>query len=119
MVSDLHRRYLIDQATLWRRSDDFDSAGDPTFELPVYIEVRWEDQLTSFIGADGEQVNASGFIMHNTDIEIGDFVYLGETYETDPRNVAESRRVLGTSVKKTPSGRFRSKVAYLSFRRRV
>lgn len=120
MASDLHSRYESDTATVWER-DGVDSAGDPTFSSasPRQINVRWEEQATTFVNEDGEEQNASGFVIVGEDLAPGDFLYLGTSAEADPANQSGAVRVLGFKKTRSPSNRFVSRVAYLSFRRTV
>lgn len=120
MAVDLHTRYRKQVATLWER-DGVDSAGDPTFSSasPRQIDVRWEEQNTVFISEDGEEKNASGFVIVGEDLSAGDYLYLGVSAESDATNQRGSVPILGFKKTRSPSDRFVARVAYLSFRRTV
>lgn len=120
MVADLHYRYRTQTATLWE-VDGVDSAGEPTFSSasPRQILVRWEESSTVFIGDNGEELNASSFVIVGEDLSSGDFLYLGTSVASSPFDQEGSLPILGFKKTLSPSGRFLSRIAYLSFRRKL
>lgn len=74
-------------ATLWERSG-VDSAGDPEFDSPTIILVRWEQKEVIFHGSDGSEARASHAVHLGQDVDVGDYLYLGTSTQASPKDQA-------------------------------
>lgn len=117
-MADLHSRYRLETATLWEVSD-VDSAGDSVYATPRTIQVRWEQQATSFLNNEGQSEKAAGYVIVGEDLNINDILFRGTSTESNPGPVTGTHRILGFAAKTSPSGRFTSRVAFLAFRRNL
>lgn len=77
----------IHTATLWE-DNGVDSAGDPEFSSPETILVRWEQKEVVFHGSDGSELRASHVVYLGQDVNVGDYLYLGTSVQSSPKDQA-------------------------------
>lgn len=118
MVEDFHKKFRLQTATLWELNG-IDSAQEPEFSSasPRQILVRWEERSVNFIGSDGQEEAASGFVMVGEDLAEGDWLFLGVSIVADPSDLQGAVEVKGFEKTPSPSGKYISRKAFLSFRR--
>lgn len=92
-------RHLKQIATLWTVSN-IDSFGDPSFNSPVEINVRWEDRTELFINMDGAEERSQAVVFLSIDVTPGDFLMLGSSTEADPLSIRTAYMV--KSFRKIP-----------------
>jgi len=88
------------KATWWHRNG-VDSAGDPTWDSPQRIWVRWEEKREIIHSSNGEELQGDAVIWTDKAVAEGDMFYLGLSIAADPNNLAGTKRALGFN--KTPS----------------
>lgn len=98
------------KATLWTKSG-LDAAGDPSWNSPVMLFVRWEVKEELVTNADGTQRKGTGVVWLDRDADFGDMLYLGTSSSASPNDVDGAERVI--SFTKIPS------VDGLNFERKV
>lgn len=76
-------------ATLWERSG-VNSAGDPEFGAPQVILVRWERKESIFHSSDGSEFRASHVVHLGQDVDAGDYLYLGTSTESSPKDQVDA-----------------------------
>ena len=64
-------------ATYWKAGglDDF---GNPSFEAPRTISVRWEDRGELFYDSEGRERRSQSMVGVGEDMSIGDYLQLGD-----------------------------------------
>lgn len=99
-------------ATYWARSG-VDNFGDPSFNAPVQILVRWVDSNEVFVNDSGEEERARSIVQLGQDVKSGDYLYLGTSAATDPTSTVGAFKV--KSFRKVPSidGTLYSRKVYL------
>lgn len=58
-------------------------AGNTTFDLPVEIDVRWEDKSELFIDVEGQETRSQAVVYVGQDVDIGGWLYLGDEDDLD------------------------------------
>lgn len=76
---------LNQKATLWTTT--VDGFGTPTFAAPIIIDCRWEDRTDRFLGRNGEERVSRSHVFVNRDMDIDDWLFLGESEAADPRTL--------------------------------
>ena len=82
------------QTATWWRLISIDGFGNPTFDIPAQIKVRWEDKTEYIINADGVSIPSRSRIFLGQTVSVGDYLSLGIRTATDPRSVYGAYRVL-------------------------
>ena len=81
-----------------------DKFGDPTYEEPIEITLRWEDAEEEFINANGEKEMSRSMLIVDRDLEIKGYMFLGkiaDLKDTDsPRENRDAWEI--RMVKNTP-----------------
>lgn len=67
--------------------------GGLIFALPKEIRVRWEDKQEKFLTASGDEALCRAVVYTLEDIEIGGYLYLGETTEADPTQFKDAHPI--------------------------
>lgn len=88
---------LNQKATYWP-APTTDGFGALSFAAPTTINVRWEDRIERVITAQGNEENSRAVVWVNQELELGGYLYLGETTEADPVNLDGAYPILLTSV---------------------
>ena len=82
------RRYQT--ATYWKSTGERDSFGNPIFESPRIVQVRWEDRSELFYDSDGRERRSQSRVGVGEDMSIGDYIQLGShTAESTPPSGAK------------------------------
>lgn len=89
-------KHLRQSATYWKRTG-VDNSGDPSFDTPKAVKVRWEERTAVFTNAAGEEAQAGAIVFVKEDMNSGDFLILGTSTTADPTEVSGSREVQGFS----------------------
>lgn len=79
-------------AVLWEAGPPDDS-GEPTFEPPVALEVRWEDRRSQAIGRDGNLVAILARVTVDRYIPLGSKMWKGKLADWNPSLENEVLRV--------------------------
>ena len=74
-----------------------DLYGNPTWSVST-VKGRWEDKQTKTVDSNGDELISNAEVFLDTDVSVGDYLYLGTTASTSPP--ATSREVKNFS--KTP-----------------
>jgi len=79
--------------TLWEVTDR-DEYNREVFSEPTSIKGRWENSTLFYRDplTDTQQVSLS-VVYLGIDVNMGDYLYLGETTETDPLTLLNARKV--------------------------
>jgi len=91
---------LVQKATWWSKGAA-DSFGADTFAAPAVISCRWEERSTEIVTAEGVRVQSRARVFLDQDVAAGDYLYLGETNQADPKalkgafDVKEFRKIPG------------------------
>lgn len=104
---------LNQQATYWEKTGK-STYGDPSFDSPRTILVRWEDKNVVFTNAAGEEAVASSRVFLGEDIRAGDFLFLGVSTTVDPKGLTDAMKVQGFSKIPQLTGGDFERVAFLS-----
>lgn len=73
-----------DKVTYWK-SGGIDYAGQPSWETPVTIPCRWEDEQRLYINSDGRESRGRSSIYCNYGgLDVGDYVLQGTSTEVSP-----------------------------------
>lgn len=68
--------------------------GGFDFTAPALLKGRWEDRQVQFRDVKGNEEASNALVYLNTDVAIGDYVYLGDALLTaDPTTLALSFQV--------------------------
>lgn len=82
-----------EQSITWWKKSGRDGFGSSTFDAPICFLGRWEKRQELFIDSAGEEVRSNSMVWSSCNVFIGDFVYLGVSTNTDPRQVFGSREI--------------------------
>lgn len=104
-----HRRQT---ATLWRVLS-YNSSGDPVFDTPEVIQVRWDDKMEIYIDATGQERRSRSVVDVPSDLKVNDRLYLGVSTEPDPLNVTDSFPVVAFNKSHTVDAKIAVRRAYL------
>ena len=55
----------------------FDQYGQPTYDEPVDIDCRWEDEIQEYIDKDGNQKLSKSVVYVDRNMEVGGVLLLG------------------------------------------
>ena len=92
-MSYLHQN-LRQIATFWNKTGK-DSSGDPSFDPPKSIKVRWEDRTVVFTNIQGEEAASTSVVFVAEDMIAGDFLFLGTSTTAAPTTVVGAKEVQG------------------------
>ena len=86
--------------THYPRGTTIDGFGDYTHDDPVELKGRWEQRSELFIGAAGNELQSEAIVYLDTDVKVGDFLFLGTATSStaNPEDEDGARQVL--AVKK-------------------
>lgn len=71
-------------ATLWK-AGELDLDGIPSWSIPTVVNVRWEYNNKLIVDANGREIQGQGIVYFpDSDFNIGDFIYDGESVELTP-----------------------------------
>lgn len=96
---------LKQTAVFWGNPQN-DGAGGRTFDDPIELSVRWEQQQELFVDASGQESTSKAVVYVDQDVDIGGYLYLGDldelssAEESDPLTVGEAYEI--RSFKKLP-----------------
>lgn len=93
-------RNLHQKVTYWAPTGT-DSYGGTTFAAPQILIARWEDNSEMFRDKTGQETTSRARVFFNQDIALDGYLYLGESNEPDPREVAGAYEI--RQVKTTPN----------------
>lgn len=91
-------------AVLWVRGTSPGEFGEYTYEEPVEIECRWDDEAREFLSPTGETLTSSSVVYPDRDVQVGDFLMEGEIDSNtpdDPTEYPDAKKVRGKA--KTPN----------------
>jgi len=93
-------RNLKQTITRWA-AGSMDVYGNPTWTRTV-IRGRWEDRQEKVVDGQGNELISNSIVFLNSDVEIGDYLYLGlDTSAVPPSGAREVK-----NFSKIPSIRF-------------
>jgi len=81
------RRYQ--DATYWKATGTRDAFGNPQFESPRKIKVRWEDRSELFYDSDGRERRSQSMVGVGERMNIGDYLKLGVSDESTPPSTSK------------------------------
>lgn len=76
-------------------------SGGYTFDSPITFTGRWEEKQKIFVSPDGKEQVSAAIVYTLDDLDIGGYVYLGESTATDPQAVSGAHVIKGFN--KVPS----------------
>ena len=82
-------RNLKQAITRWTVSTD--GFGGFTFGIPETFHGRWEDRNTTFRDNQGNEVVSNATVYLEKDVEVGDYLYCGESADADPTKIGGKR----------------------------
>lgn len=88
-------RQLIHELTYWggEPTQPFDEFGDPILTLPHLITGRYEDKTERFLNKKGDQDMSNAIVYTQTAVEVGGYIYHGESYDSDPESVSGTHQI--------------------------
>lgn len=95
-ITDLYNQKI----TYWGNPVSGGSGGY-TFDSPTTFTGRWEEKQKVFVSPDGKEQVSAAIIYTPQDLDIGGYVYLGESTATDPQVVSDAHVIKGFN--KVPS----------------
>jgi hypothetical protein len=84
-------RNLRQKVTYW--SSVPDGFGGYTFTVPHIANSRWEEKAVLFRAPDGEEQTSSAVVYLDIGLEVGDYLYLGESALASPVGLAETHQI--------------------------
>ncbi len=79
-------RMLKQKAVYWALQSGaaaFDTFGQPQYENPIEIDVRWEVKTEEFLGPNGTLETSNAVVYVGQDVEVGGVLMLGELTDID------------------------------------
>jgi len=92
---------LFSQTITYWGSPSTSGWGGKTFDTPITLSGRWEDKQELFIDPMGNEVRSLAVVYVDQDVDLGGYLYLGTSTESDPETVSEAREI--RSFAKVPS----------------
>ncbi len=86
-------RNLRQTVTHWAKSGTRDSYGQSLWSAPVTLAARWEDKTETILNQEGEEVLSRSTVYLPSDVEIGDYLLLGENTGIDPTTISGTFKV--------------------------
>lgn len=86
VVSMSVRRNLKQTVTYWAPQGT-DRFGKRAFASPATLQARWEDTAELFINQQGQQDVSRSRVITADETELGGYLYLGTSADTDPTMV--------------------------------
>ena len=84
-------RFLKKIVTYWAvQTDNF---GGFSFTAPVTIKARWEDRVENLITPDGESFISKSKVWVASDVEVGGYLYQGESVVADATTLTGAHRI--------------------------
>lgn len=80
---------LTHSVTYWPVTGQ-DGYGATTFGIPQLLNARWEEHVENVLGKDGEEFVSKARVYFDQDIDINGYLYLGESSEDDPQELADA-----------------------------
>jgi hypothetical protein len=77
------------KATYWG-SPSRDGWGSVTFDAPMVLDVRWENIAERVLSYKGEEFVSRAVIWVKIDLELGGYLFLGESVSADPTSLADA-----------------------------
>ena len=77
------------QATYWGQPVPTGYGGHE-FDIPEVIRCRWEQKTEEFIDKKGATKLSQAVVYVDQDVEVGGYLYLGDTSEADPTALKEA-----------------------------
>ncbi len=93
-------RNLKQTATYWA-SPTSDGRGGYTFDTAAAVSVRWEDKQIVSKDANGKEFISEAIVYIDQDVDIGGFLYLGTSTETNPKDQPGAYKIM--NFRKTPN----------------
>ncbi len=84
-----------------------------TFGSPTGLKGRWEDSHEVFSGPNNEELISKAVVALSADVNVGDYLFEGESVAADPTTLPSAMRVQGFSRQRTLSGVINERVAHL------
>lgn len=79
-------RNLRQKATHWTATPD--GFGGHTFGSPTVRKVRWEEGTTLVTDDSGQEIISRAQVYLDGDVDIGDYLFLGESTAADPTTLS-------------------------------
>lgn len=100
-------RLMRQRATYWSpdTTDRFTAYGDPNFETPDRIDVRWEDRQELFINSEGDQMHSKAIVWSLDAIAVGGYLYRGESTTAAPESVTGADQIRRVEITWDTKGR--------------
>ena len=76
------------QITYWAATPD--GFGGNTFSDPQVIKGRWEDSVEETVDSAGNKIISRAIVYLATDIEVGGYLFLGNSTANDPTLIANT-----------------------------
>ena len=86
------KRRMLQVATYWPPGEP-DGFGGTAFGAPETVLVRWQDKAELFIDAEAREVASSAVIYPEKPLEVGGYLVLGNSSETDPQSVSDAKEI--------------------------
>ena len=83
----LGEQAYVQKATYWGKGSGVDRYGNKSYDSPVVLDVRWEDRNESYTGPDGRAVVSRSVVFVKQDLDIGGYLFLGESIAAGPSRV--------------------------------
>lgn len=87
-------RNLKQTITRWQATKTF---GGVSYTVPVTLKARWETIVELFKTPAGDEETSNAKVMVESILEVGDYIFLGESSALDPRIVDGAFEVRGYS----------------------
>lgn len=104
--------YMNQTATYWGQMVN-DGYGGGTFPAPVSISCRWQDDNQKAVDAEGNEFVSVSTVYPDQELELGGWLYLGESVSTDPRSVYGAHEIKQYRVMPDLSGTLTEVKAWL------
>lgn len=71
-------RILQSTAVYWAPSATLDDFGQPSWEEPIEIMVRWDESIKDMTDAEGETFQSRAQVFTDRDVKVKGVLYLGD-----------------------------------------
>lgn len=81
--------------TLWKKTGH-DAFGGAIFDTPICFKGKWEDEDGLFVNQAGEEQRTDSIVWVSCDVEVGDYLYHGQSTVLDPTAVVDASEIRET-----------------------
>lgn len=93
-IEDVVSRFCVQTAVYWGNPTK-DGYGGYTYDEPVEISCRWEQEVDVYTPRQGVQYFSNAKVMVTQDLDVEGYLYLGSLSDLDPNDERDPEKING------------------------